>query len=261
MSAVTGGWDPLLTLGSVKHTQSTLIRIKKDIQAFYETKPEGIMIYPDEDDMTLVHAYIEGPSETPYAGGCFYFVISFPHDYPWKPLKARIMNTCGGTVRFNPNLYQNGKVCLSILGTWEGPSWSPALTLSSVLISMQSLLCENPFYNEPAYGGKQMKTQSDRYNEVIEYETIRVAICEMLEAPTCTFVKGTPYKSGVAEKYRPQLQKVFMENYQRLIKICELKLNAKMIDETARPKGRFNYQDLKARLQKIHDGIVAKQNK
>lgn len=52
-----------------------------------------------------------------------------------------------GGVRFNPNLYANGKVCLSILGTWEGPSWSSALGLSSVLLSIQSLLSPTPYYN------------------------------------------------------------------------------------------------------------------
>jgi len=56
-----------------------------------------------------------------------------------------------GRVRFNPNLYANGKVCLSTLGTWSGPSWSPALSLAAVLISIQSLMTESPYTNEPGY--------------------------------------------------------------------------------------------------------------
>lgn len=54
-------------------------------------------------------------------------------------------------MRFNPNLYKNGKVCLSILGTWTGPAWSPALTLEKVFVSIQSLLSEQPYTNEPGY--------------------------------------------------------------------------------------------------------------
>lgn len=53
-------------------------------------------------------------------------------------------------MRFNPNLYANGKVCLSILGTWDGPSWTPGMTLSSVLLSIQTLLSATPYHNVSA---------------------------------------------------------------------------------------------------------------
>mmetsp|Transcript_10330 Transcript_10330/g.30927 ORF Transcript_10330/g.30927 Transcript_10330/m.30927 type:complete len:103 (-) Transcript_10330:836-1144(-) len=48
-----------------------------------------------------------------------------PDDYPQSPPRVRNMTTGAGRVRFNPNLYANGKVCLSILGTWKGPGWMP----------------------------------------------------------------------------------------------------------------------------------------
>ena len=63
----------------------------------------------------------------------------------------RLMTTGGGKVRFNPNLYRDGKVCLSILGTWAGPGWSPAQSLSSVLLSIQSLMNARPYHNEPGH--------------------------------------------------------------------------------------------------------------
>ena len=59
--------------------------------------------------------------------------------------------TLDGHVRFNPNLYACGKVCLSIIGTWSGPGWTSCLTLSTVLVSIQSLLNENPITNEPGF--------------------------------------------------------------------------------------------------------------
>jgi ubiquitin-protein ligase len=65
--------------------------------------------------------------------------------------KLRLMTTGAGTVRINPNLCVNGKVCLSILGTRSGTAWSPALCLESLLVSIQSLLCENPNHNEPSF--------------------------------------------------------------------------------------------------------------
>lgn len=54
-------------------------------------------------------------------------------------------------MRFNPNLYANGKVCLSILGTWSGPGWTSVQTMLSTLISIQSLMNPTPYHNEPGY--------------------------------------------------------------------------------------------------------------
>ncbi len=86
-------------------------------------------------------------------------------------------------MRFNPNLYSNGKVCLSILGTWSGPGWSPVQTLSSVLMSIQSLMTENPYHNEPGFEAPN-PTDSQNYNDCIRHETIRVAVIEMITDTT-----------------------------------------------------------------------------
>ena len=75
----------------------------------------------------------------------------FPNDYPFSAPMCELLTTGGGTVRFGPNLYANGKICLSILGTWEGPGWAPNLSLSAVLISIQSLMSENAAQNEPGH--------------------------------------------------------------------------------------------------------------
>lgn len=57
-------------------------------------------------------------------GGCFEFDILLPPDYPNKPPQVHFLTTGNGRVRFNPNLYNTGKVCLSLLGTWAGPGWN-----------------------------------------------------------------------------------------------------------------------------------------
>ena len=78
-------------------------------------------------------------------------------------------------VRLNPNLYTNGKVCLSILNTWSGPKWSSCQNLSSVLLSIQSLLNENPIHNEPGWENEDGKMCND-YNKVITHENFHIAI-------------------------------------------------------------------------------------
>ena len=112
-----------------------LPRIRQDIRIILDDSPNDIFSHFDEGDMTLLHTVIRGPKDTPYQGGYFYFQIRCPPNYPSSPPKAEILTTDGGRVRFNPNLYRNGKVCLSILGTYEGPGWTPSLNLLSVSVA------------------------------------------------------------------------------------------------------------------------------
>jgi ubiquitin-conjugating enzyme E2 Z len=72
-------------------------------------------------------------------------------------------------------------VCLSILGTWEGPSWSPSQTLSTVLLSIQSLMSSAPYHQEPGFETERCPGDSQNYNQVVEHETLRVAVCDMME--------------------------------------------------------------------------------
>ena len=67
-----------------------------------------------------------------------------------------LQTTGQGSVRFNPNLYNCGKVCLSLLGTWDGErgeTWDPACsTVLQVIVSIQSLiLVPQPYFNEPSF--------------------------------------------------------------------------------------------------------------
>lgn len=63
---------------------------------------------------------ISGPDDTPYANGLFEFDVFFSSNYPQTAPKCAFLTTGNGVIRFNPNLYNDGKICLSILGTWEG---------------------------------------------------------------------------------------------------------------------------------------------
>merc|ERR1719440_1352517 len=108
---------------------------------------------------------IVGPDGTPYENGFYFFEVTYPNDYPTHPPHVDFL-TGDGRCRFNPNLYVDGKVCLSILGTWHGPSWTPALSLRQVLISIQSLFCSHPIQNEPGYE-TEAGQQDKEYTEII----------------------------------------------------------------------------------------------
>ena len=126
-----------------------------------------------------------GPPDTPYALGMFHFDMVFPADYPNSAPKVSITTTSGGNVRFNPNLYSTGKVCLSILGTWRaehsGEQWSAVQSVQSVLLSIQSLMNGAPYHNEPSFEKDDGSGEPQRYNEKIHHETLRVAVCEVME--------------------------------------------------------------------------------
>uniref|UniRef100_A0A8C9QVJ0 Ubiquitin-conjugating enzyme E2 Z n=1 Tax=Scleropages formosus TaxID=113540 RepID=A0A8C9QVJ0_SCLFO len=176
-------WDPSLSADwdSEKPSQQCILRIKRDIMSIYKEPPPGMFVVPDPHDMTKIHAMITGPFDTPYEGGFFLFLFRCPPDYPIHPPRVKLITTGNNTVRFNPNFYRNGKVCLSILGTWTGPAWSPAQSISSVLISIQSLMTENPYHNEPGFEQERHPGDSKNYNECIRHETMRVAVCDMLD--------------------------------------------------------------------------------
>jgi len=73
------------------------------------------LLPPTQD---LFSSLIKGPTRTPYEDGLFLFDIQLPNIYPSVPPLFRYLSQCSG--RLNPNLYDNGKVCVSLLGTWIG---------------------------------------------------------------------------------------------------------------------------------------------
>ena len=158
-------------------------RIHADIKLIKTGILDNENIYVDfnESDIFKARALVIGPpiKDSPYVGGFYFFDIEFPKNYPLSPPKVKFM-TLYDRVRFNPNLYKCGKVCLSILNTWSGPGWTTAQNLYSVLISLQSLLHEFPIQNEPGWERETGKKSED-YNNVLAFFNIKVAVINMIE--------------------------------------------------------------------------------
>lgn len=123
---------------------------------------------------------------TPYAGGCFSFDMRVLSNYPSTPPIMHFLTTGQGTVRFNPNLYCSGKVCLSLLGTWVGESWNAKVSnLNQLLMSILVMIfVEDPFFNEPGYqkarGTDEGARRSEEYNRTVRYHTLNYAVYEPL---------------------------------------------------------------------------------
>ena len=134
---------------SAKRIAKEFIDLKKDPPANCSAGPIN------EQDMFNWEGMIYGPSDSPYAGGLFNLTIQFPVDYPFKP--PRLMFK---TKIYHPNINAQGFICLDILKT----QWSPALTISKVLLSVLSML-DDPNPNDPLMPdiAHQYKNDKDAY--------------------------------------------------------------------------------------------------
>jgi ubiquitin-protein ligase len=178
----------------------SIMRISSEFSSMRKNLPNNwdtsIVVRACSDNLNLFSFVIVGPKDTPYHNGIFEFHTYFPNDYPNKEPNVLLATTGNGSVRFNPNLYYCGKVCLSLLGTWsgqDGESWNKdTSTFLQVLVSIQSLiLVENPYFNEPGWE-RQMHTQEGKkksfeYTDNIRLQNLRWAIVDKFRNPPYGF--------------------------------------------------------------------------
>jgi ubiquitin-protein ligase len=191
-------------------------RIMRDIAHVTGPSKETLTatgIHYQSDEANIFHgtALLIGQKDTPYYGGYYFFDITFPSDYPFSPIKVKTL-TQDGTTRFNPNMYIEGKVCLSILNTWHnGPQWSSVQTLESVLLVMMAdVLNAIPLTNEPAYYNAGLNDQAKIYNRMIFHANVKTAVLSMLQSPP-------PFAIPFLETMRP----VFLTNYSGMLSVTE----------------------------------------
>ncbi|XP_044497166.1 probable ubiquitin-conjugating enzyme E2 24 [Mangifera indica] len=156
-------------LSQVKRTW--MKKVQQEWSILEENLPETIYVRIYEERMDLLRAAIIGAPATPYHDGLFFFDIFLPPEYPYEP---PLVHYHSGGLRVNPNLYESGKVCLSLLNTWTGTGtevWNPGRsTILQVLLSLQALvLNEKPYFNEAGYdqqvGRAEAEKNSVGYNE------------------------------------------------------------------------------------------------
>jgi ubiquitin-conjugating enzyme E2 Z len=124
--------------------------------------------------------------------------------------------TNGEKVRFNPNLYTCGKVCVSLLNTWRGEQWTSCQTISTILLTLCTLLCKDPLLNEPGVTSKHKDMHS--YNEIIEFSNLRTAICDILYRREGIYL---PF----FENFYPFVKENFVKNVDNLLEFANKKNN------------------------------------
>ena len=141
-------------------------RLLRDLKKINESEDasSGVTASPEGDSLFRWKAVIFGPDDTIWEGGAFRLVIEFTEEYPNKPPKVKFI-----TKMYHPNIYNDGSICLDILGA----NWSPVYDISSILTSIQSLLCDpnpkSPANNEAAeLFAKNYKEYVQRVKEVVE---------------------------------------------------------------------------------------------
>lgn len=112
-------------------------RITRELAELQADPPLNCSAGPvNDNDLFNWEGVLFGPPDSPFSGGVFKVSIQFPSDYPFKPPRVTF-----NTKIYHPNINTNGFICLDILKQ----NWSPALTISKVLLSILSMLTDpNP---------------------------------------------------------------------------------------------------------------------
>jgi ubiquitin-conjugating enzyme E2 Z len=140
----------------------------------------GIFYKEDEANVRNGYACIFGPKDTPYEDCPMLYAFTISEGFPFDPPKV-LFKTSDAITRFHPNMYVDGKVCLSILHTWEGPKWASTMRLSTILLTLQSLMDADPIQHEPGYPNPTETTKKS-YACFVEYACIQY-ILERAERP------------------------------------------------------------------------------
>jgi ubiquitin-protein ligase len=172
---------------------------------------DGIYVYINDVNINNVLIQIIGPSETPYAYGNYFFTFAYSKNYPFEAPVVKFMTT-DGNIRFNPNLYSNGKVCLSILGTWSGPPWEPTMSLAIVCEYLKSILNDNPLENEPGFENKKNQVMTN-YVLYVDINNYNYAINYIL--------RNKPYQ--LFDKFNNTINNEFIKNLNNIYEIIKKK--------------------------------------
>ena len=234
---------------SLKRLTNEITKLS-DEKTIKELEESGIFIIFNEDNIREIHFVIFGAEGTPYQYCPLFFKLEIPNTYPHTPPKGTFITTDNKT-RFNPNLYVNGKICLSILGTWQGPGWSSALGIRSVINSIQGLIMnDTPIINEPSYENTSLDKKI-AYNYYVEYYSISYALCEQLK----NIDNHSPFNQ-IKDKLKTYFLKYVDKLITRIDKLIETNQMQLVTCNYVSFSDNFDYIKLKQKVLQLVDDLT-----
>ncbi|KAL4579830.1 hypothetical protein LXL04_015997 [Taraxacum kok-saghyz] len=197
-----------------------LKKVQQDWNILQNNLPNGIYVRCYENRMDLLRAVVVGAYGTPYQDGLFFFDFHLPPEYPDVPPSAYYHS---GGWRINPNLYEEGKVCLSLLNTWSGKGnevWDPkSSSILQVLVSLQGLVLNSkPYFNEAGYD-KQVGTAEGEKNSLSYNENTFLLNCK-----TIMYLMRRPPKD-----FEELVREHFRERGYYILKACDAYMKGYLI--------------------------------
>ena len=251
-------------------SQMRMVRLAQEIADLTSSLPidsyNAITVRADANRLDVMKSMIAGAEGTPYANGLFEYHVYLPNEYPNGPPKCNLETTGSGDVRFNPNLYSCGKVCLSLLGTWRGSAsenWDPKISnLLQLFLSIQSVvMSEDVYFNEPGYEGEAGTEEGEKKNE--GYSNI-VRLCNIKYAMVKHIKTPVPGFEDVTRRHFYVKREVILKECGQWVKMAEVRpcaYTGLVSDHNHKYASRFsannkNYlADLKAAIVELEDAL------
>ena len=130
----------------------------------------GIFLEYDKNNNNIVYILYIIKNDNIYKYSQHLFKFEYTENYPFDPPTLTYLSA-RRKARLHPNFYANGKCCLSLLGTWNGPQWTSCNNITSIINSIIPLFSDNPIQFEPTFENiVRHKKTNDLYNLYILYE-------------------------------------------------------------------------------------------
>lgn len=142
-------------------------RLQSELKEINRSPPDNCSADLAKDDINKWRAIIIGPEKTPYENGIFCVDIRFGENYPFSPPSCKFL-----TRIYHPNIDRHGNICLDILKN----NWTPAISVSKLLISICSLL-DDPNPDDPldAEASELYKRDITEFNHIARQYTVEYA--------------------------------------------------------------------------------------
>jgi ubiquitin-protein ligase len=229
-------------------------RVMNDVTELLKDPISGVGFYQCEDNLKHIYVVIAGPKDSAYEDGLYFFEFHFPEDYPHNPPKVKFLNWQNSTTRMHPNMYIDGKLCMSHLGTWEGPSWTSVMSLSTIILDIQSIMDDNPLKNEPGYEKNCDSNEHNKYKRVIQYYNYRDFVGKSIECvlKNSDIIKEhnsyVEYFKGFIKDYYISNVNHIKQQLHKLKTLYPIKINLSTAYQST--NAVINYSDLYIELEK-----------